>query len=110
MASIFAAGARADVLNDLPFDFHMQYTGTLQAHPAFHSAYDGPYSLERRADAAMTNDVTLYIGVSPWKGGEFWLNPEIDQGFGLSDTLGVAGYPSGEAYNCLLYTSPSPRD
>lgn len=86
------------MLNDLPFDFHMQYTGTLQAHPAFHSAYDGPYSLERRADAAMTNDVTLYIGVSPWKGGEFWLNPEVDQGFGLSDTLGVAGYPSGEAY------------
>ena len=98
MALFFAAGARADVLSDLPFDFHVQYTGTLQAHSAFPSAYDGPYSLERRADAAMTNDVTLYIGVSPWKGGEFWLNPEVDQGFGLSDTLGVAGFPSGEAY------------
>lgn len=46
----------------------------------------------------MTNDVTLYVGLSPWKGGEFWINPEIDQGFGLSDTLGVAGFPSGEAY------------
>ncbi|SEO08815.1 high affinity Mn2+ porin [Rhodopseudomonas pseudopalustris] len=27
-----------------------------------------------------------------------WINPEIDQGFGLSSTLGVAGFPSGEAY------------
>jgi high affinity Mn2+ porin len=29
---------------------------------------------------------------------EFYANPEIDQGFGLSNTLGVAGFPSGEAY------------
>jgi high affinity Mn2+ porin len=28
----------------------------------------------------------------------FYVNPEIDQGFGLSDTLGVARFPSGEAY------------
>jgi hypothetical protein len=27
-----------------------------------------------------------------------WVNPEIDQGFGLSNTLGLAGFPSGEAY------------
>jgi high affinity Mn2+ porin len=33
-----------------------------------------------------------------WRGAEFWINPEIDQGFGLSGTFGVAGFPSGEAY------------
>ena len=33
-----------------------------------------------------------------WTGAEFWVDPEIDQGFGLSGTLGVAGFPSGEAY------------
>jgi high affinity Mn2+ porin len=33
-----------------------------------------------------------------WPGSEVWFNPEVDQGFGLGDTLGVAGYPSGEAY------------
>jgi high affinity Mn2+ porin len=27
-----------------------------------------------------------------------WINPEMDQGFGLSNTLGVAGFPSAEAY------------
>ena len=34
----------------------------------------------------------------PWKGAELWINPEIDQGFGLANTLGAAGFPSGEAY------------
>jgi high affinity Mn2+ porin len=33
-----------------------------------------------------------------WSGAEAWVNPEIDQGFGLDNTLGVAGFPSGEAY------------
>jgi high affinity Mn2+ porin len=31
-------------------------------------------------------------------GAELWINPEIDQGFGLSNTLGLAGFSSGEAY------------
>jgi high affinity Mn2+ porin len=31
-------------------------------------------------------------------GAEGWITPEIDQGFGLDNTLGVAGFPSGEAY------------
>ena len=43
-------------------------------------------------------DVTLYAGFRPWKGAEIWLNPEMDQGFGLQDSFGVAGYLSGEAY------------
>ena len=29
---------------------------------------------------------------------KLWINPEIDQGFGLSGSVGVAGFPSGEAY------------
>jgi high affinity Mn2+ porin len=42
--------------------------------------------------------VTFYAGARLWQGAEFWINPEIDQGFGLSGTLGLAGFPSGEAY------------
>jgi len=45
-----------------------------------------------------TADLTLFLGARLWPGGEFYLNPEIDQGFGLSNTVGVAGFPSGEAY------------
>ena len=77
---------------------HAQTTVVGQAHPAFDAAYSGPNSLASAPDARETWDVTLYVGAHPWKGGEIWINPELDQGFGLSDTLGVAGFPSGEAY------------
>ena len=44
-----------------------------------------------------TTNLTAYAGVSPWDGGEAWANLEIDQGFGLSDTLGVAAFTNGES-------------
>jgi high affinity Mn2+ porin len=43
-------------------------------------------------------DVTLYAGVRLWRGAELWIDPEIDQGFGLATTHGVAGFTSAEAY------------
>ena len=70
----------------------------VQGHDAFTSPYRGPQSLESAARGAETADATLYLGVRPFAGTEIWIDPEIDQGFGLSDTLGVAGFPSGEAY------------
>jgi high affinity Mn2+ porin len=77
---------------------HIQATAVAQYHPAFTSPYRGPQSLDPGARADETADATLYAGFRPWKGAEIWINPEIDQGFGLSGTLGVAGFPSGEAY------------
>ncbi len=40
----------------------------------------------------------VYLGFRPWQGAEIWFNPEADQGFGLGNSFGVAGYVSGEAY------------
>ncbi len=77
---------------------HGQATLVLQGHDAFRSPYQGPNSLAPQAMARETFDMTLYLGVRPWAGAEIWINPELDQGFGLSNTLGVAGFPSGEAY------------
>jgi high affinity Mn2+ porin len=79
------------------FAVHGQTTVTLQATPGFRAPYDGPNSLTPN-QAKETVDSTLFIGVRPWAGGEIWVNPEIDQGFGLSNTLGVAGFASAEAY------------
>jgi len=45
-----------------------------------------------------TGDATLYVGFRPWQGGELWFVPELDQGFGVGNTHGAAGYPSGESY------------
>ena len=101
LASLGAAVAWADdAAPPAPetYALHVQGTFTLQGHPAFTSPYRGPQSLDPGARADETADLTVYAGVRPWAGAEFWVNPEIDQGFGLSNTLGVAGFPSGEAY------------
>jgi high affinity Mn2+ porin len=77
---------------------HGQATNVWQLQPAFRSPYQGPQSLSPATNARETIDATLYLGFRPWKGAEIWINPEIDQGFGLGGTFGVAGYLSGEAY------------
>ena len=40
---------------------------------------------------------TAFLGVRLWQGGEFYFDPELAQGFGLNGTLGLAGFPNGEA-------------
>ena len=69
-----------------------------QGTAAFRSPYRGPNSLDPAARGEETFDATLYAGLRLWPGLEAWVNPEIDQGFGLSNTLGLAGFSSGEAY------------
>jgi high affinity Mn2+ porin len=80
------------------FAVHGQATYVQQSYPAFPSPYQGTNSLTGGAQSKQTFDVTLSTGVKLWRGAEFWANPEIDQGFGLSDTHGVAGFLSAEAY------------
>src|SRR6516225_2553808 len=77
---------------------HGQSTITWLLQPAFRSPYQGSHSLSPAANGRETIDLTLFAGIRPWPGAEIWINPEIDQGFGLSDTFGVAGYPSGAAF------------
>jgi high affinity Mn2+ porin len=78
--------------------FHGQATFTEQAYPSFRSPYVGPNSLPGTAEGRETVDATLNAGVRLWRGAELWVNPEIDQGFGVANTHGVAGYSSAEAY------------
>jgi len=77
---------------------HGQITAIEQYHPAFRSAFRGANSLDpgSRGNEAVTAD--LDGGLRPWDGGEIWADGEIDQGFGLSNTLGVAAFPSGEGF------------
>ncbi len=77
---------------------HGQATVVEQGNLAFPSPFRGPNSLDPAMRGRETADVTLYVGFKPWMGAEAWADGEIDQGFGLSDTLGIAGFPSGEAY------------
>ena len=79
------------------FAIHAQTTFLEQYDPRFHSPYTGANSLIPNLGRE-TWDATLFLGLRLWSGAEFWVDPEIDQGFGLSSTLGVAGFTSGEAY------------
>lgn len=79
------------------FAVHGQATLVGQYAAPFHAPYSGQNSLASNSGRE-TFDFGLYVGFRPWEGAEIWVDPEIDQGFGLSGTFGVAGFPSAEAY------------
>jgi len=104
----YAGGIAASTLSDhgpQNWNLHGQFTNVTQYHPAFTSPYEGANSLYPGSNAKETADLTLFAGLRLWDDAAAYVNPEIDQGFGLSDTLGVAAFPSGEAYK-LGYQHP----
>jgi len=90
-----AADAAAPVAQS--FAIHGEFTYVEQEDSGFNAPYAGANSLTPD-QGKETVDVNLAIGAALWHGAEIWINPEVDQGFGLNNTLGVAGFPSGEAY------------
>ena len=76
---------------------HGQTTLIGQGYPAFRSAFSGTNSLPAGGQAQQTWTTTAFLGVRLWEGGELYFNPETAQGFGLNGTLGIAGFPNGEA-------------
>jgi high affinity Mn2+ porin len=103
LATLACAGAPAIAQDEAAapapawYSIHGQTSFIFQYHPAFSAAVSGPNSLSAGANGREAADATLYLGVSPMKGLEFYVDPEIDQGFGLNDTLGVAGFPNGQS-------------
>ncbi|GJE29919.1 hypothetical protein LDDCCGHA_0082 [Methylobacterium oxalidis] len=75
---------------------HGQTTFFNQGVPGFRSPYRGPNSLVPH-QAQATTTATAFLGLKLWEGTELYYNPEFSQGFGLSRTLGVAGFVNGEA-------------
>lgn len=75
---------------------HGQSTVIVQYHPAFRSPYRGANSMDPGSRGNETVNATAYLGARLWDGAEAWANGEIDQGFGLSNTLGIAAFPNGQ--------------
>ena len=88
----FATESKSEV-----WSLHFQATGIEQGHPSFSSPYSNQNSLLAEEDSEETVTSTLFLGRKLWKGAELYVNPEVFQGFGLSKTSGVAGFPNGEA-------------
>ncbi|MGH8259257.1 MAG: carbohydrate porin [Steroidobacteraceae bacterium] len=92
-----AHASAAEVAQDSRFALYGQATYVEQETDGFDSPYRGPNSLTP-SEGRETVDATLFLGARLWQGAELWVNPEADQGSGLDDTLGLAGFSSGEAY------------
>lgn len=78
------------------FSLHGQTTFVNHGVPNFRSPYRGEQSLVPN-QAQATTTATAFIGFKLFEGTELYYNPEFSQGFGLSRTLGVAGFVNGEA-------------
>jgi high affinity Mn2+ porin len=87
------------------WSWHFQFTGIMQGHPGFHAPYAGQNSLDSVREKAFSVTSTFYLGRRLWKGGEFYFNPEIAGGKGISSALGIAGFTNGE---CFRIGDPSP--
>jgi high affinity Mn2+ porin len=84
-------------------NIHAQTTYTWQGYPAFKqvpgSILPGTLGFPNGGEAREIGEGTIYVGYRlPWKGAELWINPEIDQGLGLGNSIGVSAFPNGESF------------
>lgn len=80
------------------WNWHIQKTAIVQGDPPFRAKYSGPNSLDSRGEIRETVSLDLYTGARLWPGAEVYANGLMWQGFGLSHTAGVEGFPNGEAF------------
>ena len=85
------------------WNLHQQETLIEQGNSSFPAPYSGPQSFLPSSDQERTFSFTLFLGRRLWDGAELFYNPEILQGHGLSSTLGIAGFPNGEAVKAAFY-------
>src|SRR5271169_2244757 len=80
------------------WNFHVQNTEVVQGDPAFPAKYSGPNSLNSAGEVQETVTLDLYAGARLWRGAEAHMDFLMWQGFGLTHTFGVEGFPNGHAY------------
>ena len=80
------------------WSLHGQATTVTQGHGAFTSPYEGVNSFESRKEIRNSLTSTLFLGCRLWEGAEFYVNPELAGGQGVSHVLGLAAAPNGEIY------------
>ncbi len=99
----FAVGSSSGQTNSPASDgqnwnFHVQNTDIVQGYPGFPSKYSGPNSLPSGGQARESVSLDLMAGVRLWPGAEAHIDGLMWQGFGINNTLGVDGFPNGEAF------------
>ncbi len=92
------AANAAEAAPERAWNWHVQNTDILQADPGFPAKYSGPNSLESDGEVRETVSLDLMFGARLWRGAEAHVDGMMWQGFGLSKTLGIEGFPNGEAF------------
>ena len=90
--------AQSDTIKEEKLSLHYQSTVIWQYKPSFSSKYSGTNSLSDKEDNQNTLTSTIFLGIRLWKGGSFYVNPELAGGSGLSGALGIASSTNGESY------------
>ncbi len=80
------------------WNWHVQNTDTVQGDPGFPAKYSGTNSLDSNGEIRETVSLDLFAGLRLWPGAEAHADGMMWQGFGLSTTRGVEGFPNGEAF------------
>jgi high affinity Mn2+ porin len=91
------AGSPTKLPESNDWNVHAQTTFLPQGYPSFRAPYTGTNSLPGPGQLQTTWTTTAFLGLRLWEGGELYFNPEMAQGFGINGTLGLAGFPNGEA-------------
>lgn len=79
------------------WEIHGQTTYLGQGYPSFPAPYSGSNSLTPASQYKATWSNSLFLNARLWDGGEVYYNPELLQGFGFNDTVGLGGFTNGEA-------------
>ncbi|MGO8676624.1 MAG: carbohydrate porin [Limisphaerales bacterium] len=80
------------------WNWHAQNTEIIQGDTGFPAKYSGTNSLDSHGEIQDTISLDLFTGMRLWPGAEAHVDGLMWQGYGLSTTLGVEGFPSAEAY------------
>lgn len=77
------------------YSIHAQTTHVVQGYPRFPALYDGPNSFPSSGKVNYGSTTNLFLGLRLWEGAAVYLNPEVDQGYGLANSVGAAAYVNG---------------
>ena len=84
-------------IQSIDWNVHGQMTFIGQGYPSVHSPYEGQNSLSGAKQFKNTTSATAFLGLRLGDNTEFYVNPELMQGSGLSETYGLGSYSNGEA-------------
>jgi high affinity Mn2+ porin len=93
-----ATTSAAPHVEEQKWNWHVQNTDIVQGNVGFPAQYSGRNGLDSGGEVRETVSLDLFAGVRLWPGAEAHVDGLIWQGFGLSKTFGVEGFPNGEAF------------